>query len=131
MKGLSCISRATRTNEQNNLIEDSLPEQAQSNTPSLIRVFGRLSYCLTKMGHNQEMHAQKKALPSQSTEAKLILPKILFIRGERFLSCRNSDARAFQNRDSLQMCYDVLHHGLFTAQSGRSHCIGASKHHQK
>ena len=69
----------------------------------------------------------KKALPSKSTQAKLILPKILFIRGERFLSCRDADARAFQNRDSLWMCYDMLHHGLFTAKSGRSHCIGASE----
>ena len=33
-----------------------------------------------------------------------------------FLSCCNSDRRALQNRDSLQMCYDMLHHGLFTAK---------------
>jgi hypothetical protein len=50
-----------------------------------------------------------------------------FIRGERFLSCRNSDAHAFQNRDSRQMCYDMLHHGLFTAKLARSHCIGQAK----
>lgn len=41
------------------------------------RIFGNLLYCLAEMGHKKEMHAQKEALPSQSTEAELNVPAIL------------------------------------------------------
>ena len=41
------------------------------------RIFGNLLYCLSERGHKKEMHAQKEALASQSTEAELNVPAIL------------------------------------------------------